>query len=61
MSEYRLINMPRSRMKYEFGDYVRFRFGVKYEVYENCDSYKVLAIKNRTNEVLDEKIFICIL
>lgn len=59
MDDYRLIKMDWKKMKYEFGDFIKFRFGIRYEVYGNCDSYKVLKIKR--NKVIDEKIFIYIL
>lgn len=59
MDDYKLVEMSWSKMKYEFEDFIKFRFGVRYEVYENCDSYKVLKIKR--NKVIDEKVFICIL
>lgn len=58
-NDYKLIEMSWSKMKSEFGNFIKFGFGVRYEVYENCDSYKVLKIKH--NKVIDEKIFICIL
>lgn len=59
VSNYKLINMSKSKMKYEFGNHVRFRFGIKYKIYENDDSFKVLTIKKKTNEVLSERVFIC--
>lgn len=59
MDDYKLIKMTWKEMKYEFEDFIKFRIGTKYEVYENCDSYKVLKIKR--NKVVDERIFIYIL
>lgn len=56
---YKKINMPKKKMKYEFGKYVKFKFGVDHEVYENDDSFMLRTIKKRTNEILSEKIFIC--
>lgn len=55
LSNYKLINMSKSKMKYEFGNHIRFRFGIKYKIYENDDSFKVVTIKKRTSEVLNEK------
>lgn len=56
---YKKINMPKKKMKYEFRKYIKFRLGIRYEVYENDDSFMLRIIKKKTNEILNEKIFVC--
>lgn len=56
---YKFIKMSKSKMKYEFGDYVKSKLFVKYKVYENDDSFKVVAINIINNKIINEKIFIC--